>query len=426
MVSAVISSSVIPSLKYSFSGSALALTNGSTAIARASPPGKAVEAMSTVGSTSPAMKSDIVANRSAGVASARASARSTARGTIGRWADRDRRLDRVPGHGGAGAGSRERRLAGQHLVEHAREAVLVGAPVETALGAGLLRAHVRRSADGEAVIGDVDAVAAGGGDRGGDAEVGDDRLALLQQDVFRLDVAVDHLEPVGVGERAGDGTSDAKRHVERERTFALEPVAERLAAGVRHHEVQQAVTFAGIVQRQDLGVGQAGGDPDLPQEALRLVTGRGIGTKHLDGHFAGVLHILRQVDRGRSAPSDLLFDQVAVAEGGAQSAGDVGHDGLGVGPRGTRGRCPRKGNRSPAVAQAAHSALSALHIPPVERHGPGRAAVGRALQSCRTWPGAVSCQVIRCRCGRPALSAETPSRTMRPPANAPSSTSSVP
>ena len=38
LVSAVISSSVIPSLKYSLSGSALTLTNGSTAIARASPP----------------------------------------------------------------------------------------------------------------------------------------------------------------------------------------------------------------------------------------------------------------------------------------------------------------------------------------------------------------------------------------------------
>jgi hypothetical protein len=37
LLSAVINSSVIPSLKYSFSGSALAFTKGNTAIARFSP-----------------------------------------------------------------------------------------------------------------------------------------------------------------------------------------------------------------------------------------------------------------------------------------------------------------------------------------------------------------------------------------------------
>ena len=99
------------------------------------------------------------------LASARASARSIAAGTLGR---------RVPtGAGasiacramvGAGAGARERRLARQHLVEHAGEAVLVAAAVEPGLGGGLLRAHVRRRADREAAVGDVDAVAAGGGD----------------------------------------------------------------------------------------------------------------------------------------------------------------------------------------------------------------------------------------------------------------------
>ena len=75
-------------------------------------------------------------------------------------------------------------------------------PSRSALGAGLLRAHVGRSAHGEAAVGDVDVVAAGGRHGRGHAEVGHDRLAFLQQDVLRLDVAMDDVMPVGVAERS--------------------------------------------------------------------------------------------------------------------------------------------------------------------------------------------------------------------------------
>ena len=62
--------------------------------------------------------------------------------------------------------------------------------------------------------------------RRGDAEVGDDRLALVEQDVFRLDVPVDDAEAVGVAERGGDRPGDPERDVHRELAFANEPVAE--------------------------------------------------------------------------------------------------------------------------------------------------------------------------------------------------------
>ena len=58
----------------------------------------------------------------------------------------DHRLRRWPG---------ERRLAGQHLVEHAAERVDVGAGVDVALAARLLGAHVGRRADGEAGLGEL-------------------------------------------------------------------------------------------------------------------------------------------------------------------------------------------------------------------------------------------------------------------------------
>src|SRR5256886_1979826 len=90
--SAVISSSVMPSLKYSFSGSALRFTNGSTAIDfRGGAPGDAGVGRSAgsgwlpgggAASASASANCATVAKRSAGArASARRTARSTASGT---------------------------------------------------------------------------------------------------------------------------------------------------------------------------------------------------------------------------------------------------------------------------------------------------------------------------------------------------------
>ena len=91
-VSALMISSVIPSLKYSFSGSALRLTNGSTAIEPAggatgcgAASGGAVAAVAVRGVASASTSSAAVAKRSAGArASARATACSTQAGTVSR------------------------------------------------------------------------------------------------------------------------------------------------------------------------------------------------------------------------------------------------------------------------------------------------------------------------------------------------------
>ena len=93
------------------------------------------------------------------------------------------------------------RLAGEHLVGHRAERVLIGPRVDVAVAGGLLRAHVVRRAEREAGLGDASATGLGYGQR--DAEVGDHRLARLEQDVLRLEVAMDHAPGVGVVERAG-------------------------------------------------------------------------------------------------------------------------------------------------------------------------------------------------------------------------------
>ena len=132
------------------------------------------------------------------------------RGRLGeRTLERPRHPWRRPGpHGGDGRRSRgqmlphhalhrrprERRLPGEHLVHHACEAIEVTPAVQLAAPGGLLRTHVRGRPHSEPGFGQP--VAARGVDRSGDPEVAHHRVARLEQDILRLDVAVDDVVTV--------------------------------------------------------------------------------------------------------------------------------------------------------------------------------------------------------------------------------------
>src|SRR5262249_7129533 len=79
------------------------------------------------------------------------------------------RDDRLSGRTG------ERRLAGQHLVEHAREAALIAAGVDLPVAGALLGAHVSGRSDGEASLGQPLASLR---HRARDPEVGDEDVAV--------------------------------------------------------------------------------------------------------------------------------------------------------------------------------------------------------------------------------------------------------
>src|SRR5205807_1307011 len=90
-------------------------------------------------------------------------------------------------------------------------------------------------------------------DREGDPEVGHQRLALVQQDVLRLDVAVDHLVGMRVAQGGSDLAGDGEGLIHRQLLLALELEAQRLSLDVRHDVKQEAVRLAGVVQRQEIG-----------------------------------------------------------------------------------------------------------------------------------------------------------------------------
>ncbi len=102
----------------------------------------------------------------------------------------------------------------------------------------------------------------------GDAEVRYQRVAPLQQDVLRLDVAVDDAQPMRVAQRIGHLARDAQGVVDGQLPLALEARAQRLAGHERHHVVQQSVGLTRIEQRQDMRVLQPCCRADLGEKAL--------------------------------------------------------------------------------------------------------------------------------------------------------------
>jgi hypothetical protein len=236
------------------------------------------------------------------------------------------RLHHVARHRDARRRAGEGRLSREHFVDDARQAVDVGAAVELGIGAGLLRAHVGGRADRESRLRHGVILAHHGGQGARDTEVGDDRLAIVHEDVLRLHVAVKHAVPVGIVERGGDGAPHADGIGDGEPAFALEARAQRLAAEIRHDVVQKSGRLARVVERHDLRMHQPRGDPDLAEESLRDGAAGYLGPQHLDGNLTPVLEVFGDVDRCHPAAPELAVEPVAFSEGCPKGIGN-GHAG---------------------------------------------------------------------------------------------------
>ena len=112
--------------------------------------------------------------------------------------------------------------------------------------------------------------------------------------------------------------ADGERLVDRELPLAVEPLAQRLAPDVGHDIEEEPVGLAGVVQRQDVGVVERGGDPDLAGEAVGAEQRAELGPEHLDRHLAVVPEVVGQVDRRHAAPAELALDGVAALQRGAE------------------------------------------------------------------------------------------------------------
>ena len=154
-----------------------------------------------------------------------------------------------------------------------------------------------------------------------DAEVGDHRAtrSRVEQDVVRLDVAMDDAAQVRVRERVGDLAEEAAHLVDRLARLAARGACARLPpVDERHDEVGDAVALADVVDRHDVRVRELRRRLRLAREARRgsawSCASSGGRTLIATGRFEP--EVARAVDDGHAAAADLVLELVVLADGG--------------------------------------------------------------------------------------------------------------
>jgi len=218
---------------------------------------------------------------------------------------------------------RVRRVPREHLVQHARQRVHVRASGEILVRRRLLRAHVVRGPQAHPRFGHPPPRR--GAHRQRDPEVRHHRAAVVQQDVLRLDVPVDHPVPVRVVQRVRHLPGDAHSLLHPQLCLPVQLVAERLAFDVRHHVEQEAVGGPRVEERKNMRVLKLRGCGDLLHEALGAQDGSQLGLQDLDGHLPVVAEIFREVDRGHAALAELGVHRVPPPEGGVEAGDAIRH-----------------------------------------------------------------------------------------------------
>ena len=228
--------------------------------------------------------------------------------------DRLGRARKVAGNDLLRRAATKRCMTSQHLVRHDAKRVQIHAMIESGIRRGLLGRHVRRRAHCQPRRGERRAL------RGiahglGNAEVGHQGVSIGEQNVFRLDVAVDDAALVRVGERVGHFAQDVHRVADRQRATSRQQIAERFTVHKGHDVEQHRTGSAGIEQRQDVRVLQAGGDLDLPQKTLGAQARGELRAQHLHGDLTVMAYVFGQIHVGHTSRAYLAVEAITVAKG---------------------------------------------------------------------------------------------------------------
>jgi hypothetical protein len=172
-----------------------------------------------------------------------------------------------------------------------------------------------------------------GTERLGDAEVRHHRLAFVQHDVFRLDIAMDHAVGMRVAQRRRNLATNPDGFLHRELRLAPKSRAERFASHERHDIVKEAIGLTRVEQGENVRVAQLRGDFDL---ALEPLPAQGLGqvrVKDLDRDGAPMFAVLGLIDGGHAPTPDLPLQLVTVLQRALQTLRKVRH-GTSIGSHG--------------------------------------------------------------------------------------------
>ena len=113
--------------------------------------------------------------------------------------------------------------------------------------------------------------------------------------------------------------------VDAELPLPPQPVPERLALDERHGEPELARGLARVVDGQDVGMLEAGGELDLALEPVGPERGGQLRQEDLQGHRPVVLEVLGQEHRGHAPAPELPLERVAPAQPALELRPEIGH-----------------------------------------------------------------------------------------------------
>ena len=209
-------------------------------------------------------------------------------------------LEQALGHVALGEG----RLAGQHVIERAAQGVDVAADVGRAAVARLLRGNVIHRADGRARTRHLEFIIVG---------EFDERLAVFlgEQEVGRLDVAVNDPLLVGQGQSAGSLDDQAACFLRIQAFLFVNVLVKVFALDKLHGENVRAAEGVEPVERDDVLVTELGSVPGFLVEACQHLRPLGqLGRQDFQGDLAAELAVARAVDGSHAAGADTFDDDV--------------------------------------------------------------------------------------------------------------------
>ena len=154
------------------------------------------------------------------------------------------------------------------------------------------------------------------------AEIGYFDVAIGgEQDVARLDVAVDDALTHRHFERADTFENNFHHFANRQQSFYLVMRFERAARDIFHHHIVEAIFGAGVVNLNDVRVRQFADQPGFSKKAALLHgfclwlagVGRLVGDEHFDRNIAIGKRIMSQIDAG-GRPLAKFFDDLVFAD----------------------------------------------------------------------------------------------------------------
>ena len=153
-----------------------------------------------------------------------------------------------------------------------------------------------------------------------DTEIHYHRAAVVQQNILRLDVAMDHAVSMRVIECVGHFARNAHRFVDTELCFAIQLFANGFALNVGHDVKQKSIRRAAIEQRQNVRMLQRRRGLDLDDESLGTQHGREFRLQYFDRDFALVLQVVREIHGRHAARTEFTLDAVAIGESGGEAS----------------------------------------------------------------------------------------------------------